>query len=436
MNFLKNLKYYFCVVIAAGCIMACSDSKDKDGDGNGDYSDSPLTPDEHKSKLENIGKDFVAKFKAEDHETVVNSLYNLSDILEGSNFDDFLPDYLQSNDYNYPYMLTEVIRHNDANALMKLATKALEDDKYQVSDFAGIYTYNSQKRTWARTDATNKVELHYTVDGVTSVLGVTFSDITQYTKADGIIVDIPAKTAMALTVNNQKVMSFTTDINLAKDMYSADIKSTLALGDNYTWEINASAKSDKATAAFKMTVKGEELINGTAELTGTKLTDPGYIEDNGEDIFNTAKMDFTVMGIRMAGNADIKAIIKGEDNIGDMYPWSSNFTEAADKKNAEALMALYNDYMKVEGFYTAEKQKFVDIKMGLTSSKVYRWNPSTDKGETVTDWDIQPILVFTDKSEMEFETFFTETRFSSLISAVETLVNSYIDLVGEDHIEL
>lgn len=442
MNFLQNTKYYLYILLAC-CLIACSDDKnDKDGDDTGDYTESPLTPDENKAKLETIGKEFVSKINASDHETVVKSLNNLTDAIDGSNFDKLLPDYLQGDDFDYvhpvnPIQLLQVIKNNDANALMQLATKAVDDDEYRVSDLEGIYTYDAKKHEWTTSEAKNKVELRYTVEGVASVFTADFSGMKDYTKVDGVIVEVPAKTEVSLTVDGAKVMNFVTNIELSNDMYSAKINSTLSLNDDYSWNITADVKSEKVTSTFKMTVKGEELINGSVEVNGTKMTDPDNIEKNEEDILNNGKIDFTIMNIRLQGEGDIKAIMNGLDKIDDIDPWDDDFTEAASKANAEKEMKLYNDYMKIAGFYVKEKQKFVDVKMGIYSEEVYTgWDYENHEYETDIAWYVQPILVFTDKSEVEFDTFFTETRFSSLISSVETLINKYTAMVGADKVEL
>lgn len=444
MNFLQNTKYYLYILLACSLI-ACSDDKnDKDGDDTDDYTESPLTPDENKAKLETIGKEFVAKINASDHETVVKSLNNLTDAIDGSNFEDFLPDYLYLQEDPKEYLPTEsllqVIKKNDANALMQLATKALDDEEYRVKDFAGIYTFDANGHKWTQKAADNKVELHYTMDGVASVLLINCSGIKDYTNVDGVIVEVPAKTEVSLTVAGTKVMNFVTNIELSNDMYSAKINSTLSLNDDYSWNIAADVKSEKVTSTFKMIVKGEELINGTVEVNGTKMTDPDNIENNGEDILSNGKLDFTIMNIRLQGEGDIKAIMNGIDKIEDIDPWDDDFTEAASKANAEKEMKLYNDYMKIAGFYVKEKQKFVDVKMAIYSEEeeVYiGWDQvNGSQFKTVNAWYVQPILVFTDKSEVEFDTFFTETRFSSLISSVETLINKYTAMVGADKVEL
>jgi len=439
MKFLKNSKYYF-IALLASCLMACSDDEKKgnDPDDTGDYTSTPLSPDENKAKLETIGKDFVAKINASDHKEVTTSLQELYDALDNSNFDEFLPDYLQNNDEEvappiYPALLSEVIKHNDANALMELATRSF-DDAYRVSDFQGIYTYNEGK--WSKAPAENKVEFHYGK----SVLAIVCTNIKEYTKVNNTLIEVPGTTTVTLNVNGKNVLGLETKITLSSDMYSADIESTLTLADNYIWKVTASAKSEKATAHFQMTVKDEELINGTAELSGTNLTNPDYIDKNGKDIFNTGNFDCQIMNLRLKGEGDIKAIIKGKDKIDNQNYWESNYDEAQDKKNAETLRDLYNSYLKIQGFYVAEKQKFADIKMGIysTDENQYIWNSNKENYDTypVKDWDIQPIIVFGDNSEMECESFFTEARFSSLISSVETLVNKYMDILGKDHVEL
>ncbi|MDE6451208.1 MAG: hypothetical protein K2L23_02775 [Odoribacter sp.] len=332
-------------------------------------------------------------------------------------------------------MLSQIIEHNDANVMMDMATKAFEDE-YRISDFQGIYTYDEITTKWEKQPAQNRVELHYN----NTVLTIVCKDIKEYTKVDQTLIEVPATTSITLAVNGKTELVSETKIELSGDMYSVNIKSDLTLADNYVWAITASAAPEKATSTFKMTVKGEELINGNAELNGNQLTDPDYIDENRKDVFNTGKFDCQLMNVRLTGEGDIKAIIQGIDKIDEEDPWSSYYDEEKDKKNAETLKDLYNSYLKIQGFYVAEKQKFAEIKTGLYFEEKEIWKWDNEKHEnnctTVKDWDVQPILVFTDQSEMEFDSFFTETRFSSLISSVETLINKYMDMIGEEHIKL
>lgn len=438
MNFLQNTKYYLYVLLAC-CLIACKD------DDKG-VTDSPLTPDEHKAKLETIGKEFIAKINASDHETVVKSLNNLTEAIDGSNLEDLFPvNEVPKNETivdqyqpKLPQSLLQVIKNNDANALMQLATKAIDDDEYRISDFEGIYTYSESDNSWLRKDAENKVELHYTVDGVASILSINCSGMKDYTKVDGVIVEVPAKTEMTLTVTGEKVMDFVTTIELSNDLYSAKINSTLTLNDNYSWNITADVKSEQVTSTFKMTVNNENLINGTVVVYGNKMTDPDYIEKDEEDIVNNGNFDFTIMNLQLKGNGNIKSILTGLDELDYIDPWDKNFKESASKANAEKEMKLYNDNMNITGFYVKENQKFVDVKMGIYSEEqeVYYWDGYDYQYKTINTWDVQPILVFTDKSEMDFETFFTESDFSKLIKSVETLINKYMDMVDAEHVKL
>lgn len=438
MNFLQNTKYYLYVLLAC-CLIACKD------DDKG-VTDSKLTPDEHKAKLETIGKEFIAKINASDHETVVKSLNNLAEALDGSNLEDLFPvNEVPKNDTvtesimpDFPQSLLQVIKTNNANALMQLATKAIDNDEYRIGDLEGIYTYNESYNSWSRKDAENIVELHYTVDSVASILSINCSGIKDYTNVEGVIMEVPAKTEMTLTVTGEKVMDFVTNIELSSDMYSAKINSTLTLNDNYSWNITADVKSEQVTSTFKMTVNNENLINGTVVVYGNKMTDPDYIEKDEEDIVNNGNFDFTIMNLQLKGNGNIKSILTGLDELDYIDPWDKNFKESASKANAEKEMKLYNDNMNITGFYVKENQKFVDVKMGIYSEEqeVYYWDGYDYQYKTINTWDVQPILVFTDKSEMDFETFFTESDFSKLIKSVETLINKYMDMVDAEHVKL
>lgn len=434
MKFLVRTKNLLCLMLLI-CSIACSSKDDSDGntDGFGDYQDSPLSPDEHKVKLESIGKDFVAKINAQDHETALTSLNGLVGLIDDSSFEDCLPDYLQDRNDNpvspILHLLKSVIEDNDIQALVKSVS---DRDEYKLSDFQRICTYANGK--WTPTSTTeNKMELIYSVDGVSSVLTAAYSGvIKQYDKIEETVVDVPEKIDVTLKVNGKTELTFVSNIKLADDKKSVDINVSLTLPGDYVWAVNGSAKSDVATLEYKMTVKGEELIAAAAELTGTKLTDPDYIENNGENadkILNTGKFNFKVMNLNLIGSGDISAAIRGIDAV----------NEKDAQKEALAEAKVYNDYIKIEGFYVEEKQKFADVKMDVGSEEreryIYRENQSPII-ETYTDYYTTPVFLFTDGSKMEFESFFTESRFSSLISAVEKLINTYADMIGEDKVEL
>lgn len=436
MKFLVRTKNLLCLMLLI-CSIACSSKDDSDGntDGFGDYQDSPLSPDEHKAKLESIGKDFVAKINAQDHETALTSLNGLVGLIDDSNFEDCLPDYSQDRNDNpvspILHSLKSVIEDNDIQALVKSVS---DRDEYKLSDFQGIYTYANGK--WTKTSTTEKkMELTYSVGGVSSVLTAAYSGvIKQYDKIEETVVDVPEKMDVTLKVNGKTELTFVSNIKLADDKKSVDINVSLTLSGDYVWTVNGSAKSDVATLEYKMTVKGEELMVAAVELTGTKLTDPDYIENNGEnadEILNTGKFNFKVMNLNLIGSGDISAAIRGIDAV----------NEKDGQKEALAEAKVYNDYIKIEGFYVEEKQKFADVKMDVGSEERERYTGYDQVNqrpiyEMYTDYYTTPVFMFTDGSKMEFESFFTESRFSSLISAVEKLINTYADMIGEDRVEL
>lgn len=445
MNFLKNAKYYFCALLIS-CAMACDNDDDKKDDGDdGDYTNSPLSPSENKSKLENIGKDFIAKINASDHKNITQSLNCLMDLMNDDSFDKCLPWKVINEEILvpvYPVELANVIRNNDINALMKIATRSF-DEEYRISDFNGVYSCTDG--VWdLSSEVKGKWELQFTDtqhNNTKSVLSLTYSDLKEYSKANNTLVEVPGEMVLTLKVGGEEVLKLTNKLSLTLSKDNKDkatVNCTLALAGNYNWTINASAEPDKVSSSFLMTVNNEELINGSIETTGTNLTDPDNIVDNEENILNKGNFNITVMNILLKGDADIKAIIKGETYLDDQEYWENDFDENADKLNAIAAMELYNTYMSIRGFYVAEKQKFANIKIGTyyTEETIYDYIDGDYKLKTVKDWDIEPVLVFTDDSEISFDTFFSKTGFSSLIASIETLVNKYREMVGKDRANL
>ena len=180
MKFFAKGFYLLCMLVFAVGMAACSDD-DKGGDTP---PPSPLTPDEHKTKLETVGKEFVAKFNAEDHRVAVEAIDYLVDILEtsglfGDDDDEVdLPDPMPENPM--VQMLSSLRSVAKSNSLTGLTTLATEVDRLSLADYAGVYTYNKVSEEWTKVEATGKIELQFN-NGKACVLALTFEGGKDYT---------------------------------------------------------------------------------------------------------------------------------------------------------------------------------------------------------------------------------------------------------------
>lgn len=428
----KNQFLVYLMAVALGVASCGSDDDNGDRDGGGSTTNSPLTPDQHKAKLETIGKDFVAKFNQNDHKVAVESIDYLSEIIDAPGlFDD-------EDDFNIeqpiiPNILSSVrsvILHNDMNGL---ATFASEPDTYTLSEYAGVYTYSQSKKRWERKTATGKIELQYN-NGKANVMTLAFEGGTDYTQAEGVVVNVPAKVSFSMKVETAEQISCVTTTNLSADQKSAEVAVKLSLIGGYVWELSLNAQSSVVTETYKMTKNGEQLMASVAKLTGNKLTNPDDIE-NGEasNMLANGEFDFSIMDVALHGKGDIKAVIDELDKMEE---------KQTDEQKTQKEAEIYNQYAKIELYYADKSEKIADIKMKAFydgENYGYHYNPQSGKMEygEYKDYNLMPNLIFvSDNSEFSMDTYFSEANFGSLIQSIETLVNKYADLIGEDHVDL
>lgn len=428
MKFFAKGFYLFCVLVFAVGMAAC-DNDDKGGDNP--PPPSPLTPDEHKAKLETVGKDFVAKFNAEDHRDAVEAIDYLNgiiDLLIGYDDEDFAPDWGENPEPPIGKMLASlhsVAKDNSVNGLVTLAT---EVEKYGLADLEGIYTYNKTTEKWDTIPATGKIELSFN-NGKACLLTITFEDGKDYTY-DNTVVNIPAKVNISLKVAGAEQIGATINTSLANDQKSAEVGAKMTLKGGYVWELALKANSNEVTEEYKMTKNGETLINSSAKITGTKLTDPDALQnDEPEDLVSNGEFNCKLMDdVVLSGKANIRSIVKEVDLI----------AEPSDSKiGAQKEADIYNKYASMALYYSGGSEKVADIKMDIVKDDDdyhIGYEPEIGKkAQNVTEYYYaSPVLIFTsDNSKYDMETYFSEANFGSLIESVRTLANKYAAMVGE-----
>lgn len=431
----SRLVVYMLGLFLTACCISCNDS---DKGGNPDEpGNSKLTPEQHKAKIEEIGKDFVAKFKSTENEKVAKSLYDLQEMIEGSNFTDLFDVPVNAvNDLTF-LSLASVITKNDIQALTRTVTNP---EEYRWLKYTGIYTYNGHQ--WAKEATSSKtVEIRFTsgsAGNAACVLTASYSNEKDYTDLDGYIIEVPGKINMTLKVGSEEVLNFSANINLDTNQKSVDANANLTVSTHYIWTVNASANGNKGTVNYEMTIRNEKVMSATAELTGSNLTDPDYIDQNESHlnkVFDQAQFTYQILNMTIKGNGDVKSIITAENELED-YKWGD---EASSKKYAEAEAAIYNQYAQLYLVYTQENEKIADIKMKTDWEEEYVYNSKPDgTAETKSwkEWYMTPVMVFTsDNSEMAIEDYFTEARFNSLIRAAETLTNEFTEMLGLTPVE-
>lgn len=450
--------------LAAGPV-ACGDSNTDDGTeqggtnggGNNGGGDNPdpdepqpgkpeIKPEEHKAKLETIGKQVADQFDPADSKAAIESLQALSDLLA---FDDEAQPPVPFEPYvaATARTLSAVAQGPDVQALNALIVRATTTEKYSLDEWAGDYVIedgapvkkgelpNRYRLTWADAAKTQSEALFtYSAAGV------------EYIRVEGCAIVIPQEWSLTLRVAGREELSVAGKSNVSADGLTLAPEVTVQLNGGYVATAKVDADPKQVTAHASFAKNGTQILDAYAKLVCDGMTDPdnwiveeswdwnndGIIDDTytyvepGEHLKEHAKTGeavVTVMGLKLTLSGDVAAIIRQVNAIADTA------TAAGSQQEAEA----YNANAAAKLLYTADNTAMADVKVQSYSYKSYEYVGWDDKTYTpiydyVTRYDIEPVLVFADGSKIAIEEY-VETGFDSLVKTFEDLADAYLKLI-------
>lgn len=448
----------FC--LATGPI-SCGDSNTDDGteqggggnggDGGGtgpepEPGNPEITPEQHKAKLETIGKEVAAQFNPEDSKAAIESLTALEELLAFDDEDVAPSPAPKTYAVATAKSLAAVAAGPDVHALTSLIVRATTTEKYTLDEWAGDYVIedgepvkkgelaNQYRLTWADAAGTQSEALFtYSAGGV------------EYTRVDGYAIVIPQDWNLSLKVAGHEELSVVGKSNVSADGLTLAPEVTVTLNGGYVAAAKVNADPKQVTANASFTKNGTQIVDAYAKMVCDGLTDPDnwiveeeydwngdgviddtdtYIdpEDHIVDHVKTGEGYVTVMGLKLTLSGDIAKIIQQVNAIADTS------TATGSQQEADA----YNTNAKAKLAYTADNSTMADVKMQSYSYKdyIYVWNPDTQTGDNqvVTRYDIEPVLEFADGSKIAIEEY-VETGFDSLTKTFEDLADAYMDLI-------
>ncbi len=450
----------FC--LAAGPV-ACGDSNTDDGTeqgnenggGNEGGGDTPepgnpaITPEQHKAKLETIGKEVAAQFNPNDSKAAIESLKALEELLSFEDDAEVVgptPVPMEAAVTATAKSLATIAAGPDVHALSSLIVRATTTEKYTLDEWAGDYVIedgepvkkgelaNQYRLTWA--DAAKKQSealFTYSAGGV------------EYTRVDGYAIVIPQDWTLTLKVAGREELSVVGKSNVSADGLTLAPEVTVTLNGGYvaTAKVNADPKQVTVNASF--TKNGTKIVEAYAKMVCDGLTDPDnwiveeeydwngdgvidgtdtYVDPEGhiKDHVKTGEAYLTVMGLKLTLSGDIAKIIQQVNAIADTD------TEAGSQQEA----AAYNDNAKAKLVYTADNTTMADVKVQSCSFQNSYWIGYDENNNSIygyyTSYDIEPVLVFADGSKIAIEEY-VETGFDSLTKTFRDLADAYMDLI-------
>ena len=377
-----------------------------------------LTPDEHKEQLEKIGLNIANKIKPEVQKDLVETLDAFIEYSDGL--------YIEDNGENAADLAKTLKSICGNNELAKVSnlTRASESELYSLARYAGIYTL-SGGYNWDKTDATDKLEFIFDVDGKNASIKITKEGEEQRFDAydddqTSYSVMVPEKSKADITLDGKTLLSLV--CNMKVDNSAKTVLSDITIDANgYKYTENIDVKSDKASTSLTFSIDGEKIAEANASINGKDMTNGDVIDDNIDNetiqnMFGKGKAEVIVTdgkdGVRLTGLvSDVKGLVNKLDKLYNVV-WEEENTLAHQIKVAEA----YNEFINGEMYYTNGDNVIARFNMQAYD----------DSDEYYEEYGVEPILTFEkDGSKFSFESYFDEISFQGLVDKVEELGDEY-----------
>ena len=305
-------------------------------------------------------------------------------------------------------------------------------------EISGTYEWNVTEEDWDITEGGNIVVFKFpstengTVNNVVYTIhpytGTTQHNIEDY---EG---ELPTSVKSDLFIGDVKEMELEFSASYDTDGIPTNVTATLFLNP-FTLAASASNTTSKATTALSIK-KGDEVVIDFSVSANGNFTQEA-IENVDEDanvgvILQSVEGHIQVENMKLMGNANVKAIADGEDNIyanedDEDFDWNNATEQEIELFNANYSLGLY--YVS-DGTKVANSEFYTYTEPWTYTEWVY--NETTDEYDEVevtieeTNADIR--LVFEDGTNSDLETYFEE-GFNDLEKAlndfIEEIENQY-----------
>ncbi|MGN1211391.1 MAG: hypothetical protein ACI4TM_06875 [Candidatus Cryptobacteroides sp.] len=378
------------ILVSCAMLFAC---------GKNEQTGKALTPNEQKTKVENTANELMQACQASDFKEYVD----LGNYLAETYFDN----------PNYDYSVLEEKYEEWYNEFYKEGTY---NDKLVVvlSQCTGEFTFGPTEVTY-KSASTLKFSIKDDQNRECVCELVTSGPETSISYNDGEM-DYTVKVPQSITVTVKRAgetlatYSYVFDLRLSSGGVNPSqdrvgVTETLTV-NGYCVEAKVlyDGSLNQIFASASLTKNGQSLfreeIAGTIDLQGKDVEDTEFNNAS-------ASVFVDILGsVQLRG--EISDFKKCYDTLEEYDSNSvSSATEAAAKLNTLASLALYFDN-------TTTRQAYVEFECIKYSDSYY--------GDY---YDVMPVLVFNDGSRYQFEDYFEENDFSSLINRIEVFIASF-----------
>ena len=403
------------------------DTENPENPGTGEEpgdSTSPLTPDEHKQKLENIAIEFVDEFDPADFEALINSLSYFEEFFEAE--DEWVDGPVEDmpvkpeDEEEYIEEMTRAIKSFSVAGLINAVTRASEQMILDVNDedfdFNGVViTFNEDGEPIFDEENGNTGECKVMWDEsvATFAWGETKGQYTYIDEEEDVeyIVKIPAYINLSLKISGVEHLNINVEPNYT-DNHTYAPKITIKLNGDYEIVCENIADNQKLSCAYSLSKNGKKIASATATASVNGLTNPDNLYDEYffEEVTNgSIQIDILTLSLIAAG--DFTGMYDKIEAIDDKYNWWDEtytvYDESQEKAYYNDLCELINNTVEFVALYNDTNEKIADIKVQPRRS-VY------DEGDI--DYEIDLVLVFPDGSKHVMQDYFTADSFEDLMN--------------------
>ena len=404
-------------------------------------SATPLTPDEHKQKLENIAIEFVDEFNPADFDALIGSL---------SYFEDFFADddelievpgdeNIPSTDDEYIDETTRAIKSFSVAGLINAVTRASEQIILDVNDedfdFNGVViTFNEDGEPIFDEENGNTGEciVMWEESVATFTWGETKGQYTYIDEEEDVeyIVKIPAYINLSLKISGVEHLNINVEPNIT-DNYTYAPKITIELNGGYEIVCENSADNQKLSSAYSLSKNGKRLAGAVAAASIKDFTNTEnwyyeyyndyyneYITEIAPDTYfeknvTNGSIQIDILTLTLTAAGDFTGMYDKIEELDNKYIWwddLGNYYEDQEKAYYNDLCELINNTVEFVALYNDTNEKIADVKVQP------RRSVRNDGDYEDVDYEIDLVLVFPDGSKHVMQDYFTADSFEDLMN--------------------
>ena len=412
--------------IALAAVVGTSMVSCSDDDGKGEGDDAPevkeaLSPTESKAYMEETAKMFLGKFNPADQADAVHFANYFCD--EYGDLEAPAEWGLDDDDYWVsPANMMRTIAAVCNGDVYAASRGGYGNDIYDFDRFAGVYV--PAGRYWIKESNSDDIVFKFkNASGKDCEIKATGDGSESSMTVDGVTVRVPKKVVVNVKEDGKTHADVTVESQVNESGHNATVKVDATVANVHT-VANLEATDQLITMTQTVELSGSQIVKATASVKGTNMCKRSVIErairnedfDAILDLMTSATAEADVLG-RIQVKATASEFSKVADIIDnsyyDNYDYnSSEVAEAACKRDAETL----NRFVAAAVYYNSDTKQ-ADLK----------FEPKfEDYGYSYWEWSIMPALVFcSDGTSYGFDEYFGNSRFASVESLWESLIDNY-----------